>query len=143
MATHSSVLAWRIPGTGEPGGLPFMGSHRVGHTEVTQQQQQQHQQDQACHEGQGGQEGKGKKPCHNHFWWLLVLTSGKYIWPREPQERLAEFLARLGGCICYEYKVKVEQADVVWCMGYTRGHDSLIVETYCHFADEQNEVQKG
>ena len=31
MATHSSVLAWRIPGTGEPGGLPTMGSHRVGH----------------------------------------------------------------------------------------------------------------
>ena len=30
MATHSSVLAWRIPGTGEPGGLPSMGSHRVG-----------------------------------------------------------------------------------------------------------------
>ena len=31
MATHSSVLAWRIPGTGEPGGLPSTGSHRVGH----------------------------------------------------------------------------------------------------------------
>ena len=31
MATHSSVLAWRIPGTGEPGGLPSMGSHTVGH----------------------------------------------------------------------------------------------------------------
>ena len=31
MATHSSVLAWRIPGTGEPGSLPSMGSHRVGH----------------------------------------------------------------------------------------------------------------
>ena len=31
MATHSSVLAWRMPGTGEPGGLPSMGSHRVGH----------------------------------------------------------------------------------------------------------------
>ena len=31
MATYSSVLAWRIPGTGEPGGLPSMGSHRVGH----------------------------------------------------------------------------------------------------------------
>ena len=30
MATHSSVLAWRIPGTGDPGGLPTMGSHRVG-----------------------------------------------------------------------------------------------------------------
>ena len=31
MATHSIVLAWRIPGTGEPGGLPSMGLHRVGH----------------------------------------------------------------------------------------------------------------
>ena len=31
MVTHSSVLAWRIPGTGEPGGLLSMGSHRVGH----------------------------------------------------------------------------------------------------------------
>ena len=32
MATHSSVLAWRIPGTGEPSGLQSMGSHRVGHS---------------------------------------------------------------------------------------------------------------
>ena len=31
MASHSSVLAWRIPGMGEPGRLPSMGSHRVGH----------------------------------------------------------------------------------------------------------------
>ena len=31
MATHSSVLAWRIPGMEEPGGLPSMGLHRVGH----------------------------------------------------------------------------------------------------------------
>ena len=31
MAAHSGVLAWRIPGTGEPGGLPSMGLHRVGH----------------------------------------------------------------------------------------------------------------
>ena len=31
MASHSSVLAWRIPGTGEPGELPSLGSHRVGH----------------------------------------------------------------------------------------------------------------
>ena len=31
MATHSSVLAWRIPGMGEPGGLPSLGSHRIGH----------------------------------------------------------------------------------------------------------------
>ena len=33
MATHSSILAWRIPGTGEPDGLPSMGLHRVGHAE--------------------------------------------------------------------------------------------------------------
>ena len=31
MVTYSSILAWRIPGTEEPGGLPFMGSHRVRH----------------------------------------------------------------------------------------------------------------
>ena len=31
MATHSSALAWRIPGTAEPGGLPSVGSHRIGH----------------------------------------------------------------------------------------------------------------
>ena len=31
METHSSVFAWRIPGMGEPGGLPSMGSHRIGH----------------------------------------------------------------------------------------------------------------
>ena len=31
MATHTGVLAWRVPGTGEPGGLPSVGSHRVGH----------------------------------------------------------------------------------------------------------------
>ena len=35
MAPYSSVLAWRIPGTGEPGGLPSMGSHRVDMTETT------------------------------------------------------------------------------------------------------------
>ena len=40
MATHSSVLAWRIPGTGEPGGLPFMGSRESDTIEVTQRQQQ-------------------------------------------------------------------------------------------------------
>ena len=41
MATHSSILAWRIPGTGEPGGLPSMGSHRVGLDLATEKQQQQ------------------------------------------------------------------------------------------------------
>ena len=35
MATHSSVLAWRIPGTGEPGGLSSIGSDRVGHEGIT------------------------------------------------------------------------------------------------------------
>ena len=44
MAAHSSVLAWRIPGTREPGGLPSVGLHRVRPTEAMQQQQQQQQQ---------------------------------------------------------------------------------------------------
>ena len=35
MATHSNVLAWRIPGTAEPGGLPPLGSHRVGRTRLS------------------------------------------------------------------------------------------------------------
>ena len=38
-AAHSSILTWRISGTGEPGGLPSMGSHRVGHNLATEQQQ--------------------------------------------------------------------------------------------------------
>ena len=38
MATHSSILAWRIPWTEEPGGLQSMGSQRVGHDFVTKQQ---------------------------------------------------------------------------------------------------------
>ena len=42
MATHSSVLAWRIPGMGEPGGLPSRGRTESDTTEATQQQQQQH-----------------------------------------------------------------------------------------------------
>ena len=40
MATHSSILAWRIPRQGEPGGLQPMGSQRVGHDLATEQQQQ-------------------------------------------------------------------------------------------------------
>ena len=42
MATHSSVLAWKSPGTGEPGGLPSMGCTESDTTEATSQQQQQH-----------------------------------------------------------------------------------------------------
>ena len=41
MAAYSSILAWRIPLTEEPGGLQSVGSQRVGHDRVTQQQQQQ------------------------------------------------------------------------------------------------------
>ena len=42
MATHSGILAWKIPWTGEPGGLQSMGSQRFGHDLVTKQQQLQH-----------------------------------------------------------------------------------------------------
>ena len=39
MATHSGVLAWRIPGMGEPGGLPSLGSHRIGHDQKARELQ--------------------------------------------------------------------------------------------------------
>ena len=42
MATHSSILAWRIPWTEEPGGLQSVGSHRVRHNSVTKQQNKVH-----------------------------------------------------------------------------------------------------
>ena len=44
MATYSSVLAWRIPGIGDPGGLPSMGWHRVGQTEMTAAESRKQQQ---------------------------------------------------------------------------------------------------
>ena len=44
MAAHSSVLAWRVPGTGEPAGLPSLGRTGSDTTEATQQQQQQSRQ---------------------------------------------------------------------------------------------------
>ena len=64
MATHSSVLAWRIPGTGEPGWLPSIGSHRVGH-------------DLACYiygEGNGTplQYSCLENPMDGGAWWAAV-----------------------------------------------------------------------
>ena len=50
MATHSSVLAWRIPGTGEPGGLALWGHTESDMTEVTQKQQQGLNEDGSCTE---------------------------------------------------------------------------------------------
>ena len=67
MATHSSVLAWRIPGTGEPGGLPSMGSHRVRHDWS----------DLAA--GRKGGHGSYEHPCG----WISVawpVAPGKAMW---------------------------------------------------------------
>ena len=65
MAAHSSVLAWRIPGTGEPGGLPSTGSHRVGH-------------DWSNLAGAAVAEERKWLQCIgivlNKFWWLLGLS---------------------------------------------------------------------
>ena len=75
MATHSSVLAWRIPGTGEPGGLPSMGSCRVG------QQQQQPSFDR-----------RGERQIH-----LASITDLEFL--------VAEFVALLGlGFLYTEFK---------------------------------------
>ena len=64
MATHSSVLAWRIPGTGEPGRLPPMGHTESDMTEVTQQQQQQIRFFEAENKTVGGD---SYRPWHSFF----------------------------------------------------------------------------
>ena len=72
MATHSSVLAWRLPGTGEPGGLPSMGLHRVG----------QDWRDLAA--AAGG--ASGKEPacqCAFDFW----VTHSQYSCLENPKDR--------------------------------------------------------
>ena len=79
MATHSSVLAWRIPGMGEPGGLPSMGSHRVGHNWSDLAE--------TCLEGfLGGASGK-ESSCQcrrrNRCWFNLWV--GKIPWSRKWQ----------------------------------------------------------
>ena len=79
MATHSSVLAWRIPGMGEPGGLPSMGLHRVGHNSSDLAE--------TCLEGfLGGASGK-ESSCQcrrrNRCWFNLWV--GKIPWSRKWQ----------------------------------------------------------
>ena len=89
MATHSSVLAWRIPGTGEPGGLPSMGLHRVGHdwsdlaaaasSKVTLIRSHNHQ--------QAGNTGEGEEELDNNLLskadFIIIFTflekPGKYM----------------------------------------------------------------
>ena len=61
MATHSSVLAWRIPGTGEPGGLPSMGSCRVGH-DCSDLAAAASGKESACNSGDTGDEDSGFTP---------------------------------------------------------------------------------
>ena len=53
LATHSSILAWRIPGTEEPGGLPSMGLHRVGHncSDLAAEAEETFETQSLCHQG--------------------------------------------------------------------------------------------
>ena len=85
MATHSSVLAWRIPGTGEPGGLPFMGSHRVGHNwsdlatpwKESHDQPTQHINKQAYYFANKGLSSQGYDFSSSHVWmWELDCEEG-------------------------------------------------------------------
>jgi len=69
MATHSSVLAWRIPGTGEPGGCRLWGRIESDTTEATQQQQQQ-------------QQYFAKNFCisiHPGYWSIVLLSCSLYL----------------------------------------------------------------
>ena len=72
MATHSSVLAWRIPGKGEPGGLPSTGSHRVGHDRSDLA---------AAAEPPGKPKGEGsrRKPQNGKFCQASVIVLGQAL----------------------------------------------------------------
>ena len=69
MATHSSVLAWRIPGTGEPGGLPSMGSHRVRHD---------------CSDSAAAAAASRKRILSPQVSWFHIV---KYGWTQSSKER--------------------------------------------------------
>ena len=77
MATHSSALAWRIPGPGEPGGLPSMGSHRVGHDRS----------DLAAAAGMGEEDGDRGSKVHRDVGVQRVGSGG-----RAPPQGLAALL---------------------------------------------------
>ena len=93
MATHSSVLAWRIPGAGAPGGLLSMGLHRVGTTEVTKQQQ--HGELQTVFKARGGGDGTGML-FRAEMTWKLCL------WPRleRPTNQVSHRLQRTARELC-------------------------------------------
>ena len=78
METHSSVLAWRIPGTGEPGGLPSMGSHKVGHN---------------------WSDLAAAAAAQNDYMWgisaqfvMYVLSTDHSLWPRLPTKLFLKYI---------------------------------------------------
>ena len=89
MATHSSVLAWRIPGTGEPGGLLSMGSHRVGHDwsdlAAAAAAGASDSKESACNvEDLGSIPGSGRSPGGGHGNPLQQLLPGESPWTEKP-----------------------------------------------------------
>ena len=76
MATHSSVLPWRIPGMGEPGGLPSMGSHRVGYCN----------QDHGIwsHHIMGNRRGNSGNNVRLYFWGSKITADGALSWLPSP-----------------------------------------------------------
>ena len=84
MATHSSVLAWRIPGTGEPGGLPSMGSHRVRHN---------------WSDLAAAAWSVDSKSSMSAFW-----VNVSWIWPCSPHHM--QILSVQIGCSCYRIWLK-------------------------------------
>ena len=78
MATHSSVLAWRIPGTGESGGLPSMGSHRVGQdwSDLAAAAAEGY-----SHWGGWNNPTRPQLPCFNTvFWCMKAFNTWKIAW---------------------------------------------------------------
>ena len=136
MAAYSSVLAWRIPRTGEPGGLASMGSHRVGHDWS----------DLAAAAAANGYHSSFKKGLHttkcnvnksNHTFLLVLLTpsllwKGKWgsVWEvlrthQHPRELEREKLLLCGQCFSFSFNWNI--ADLQCCADFClQWSDSVI-----------------
>ena len=129
MATHSSVLAWRIPGTGEPDGLPSMGSHRVGHdwsdlAAVATANIYQHITESLSFRCRGNREGKQLPSEKSRAAYQLLVHSSVWIsWPRAANVSVVMWVLALS-------KLRLESLKQCLCCCLSRDIQALWVSGF-------------
>ena len=111
MATHSSVLAWRIPGTGEPGGLQSMGSHRVGHDWRDLAAAAAALQSSLCHVCVDG----------TFRGWTHLLVTSNQRWTKKFFQKLINVLSML---LWFWYSIKNTVEYIIWLWNVDHQMDS-------------------